>query len=138
LFADLGETGDRPVVQPEVEDRVHHARHRGACTRAHRDQQRVRRIAEATSDDALDLGQRRLHLAFELGRVFALMRVEMGADLGRDREARRNGKPEIAHLREIGALAAEQVAHLGAPVALALAEAVDPFRHDYPVSLRCA
>ena len=51
----IGETGvarsfrqrlDRLVVEPEVEDGVHHAGHRGARARAHRKQERIGRVAE--------------------------------------------------------------------------------------------
>ena len=43
----LREPLDRVVVQAEVEDGVHHARHRLAGAGAHRHEQRVLRVAEA-------------------------------------------------------------------------------------------
>jgi hypothetical protein len=46
----------------------------------------------------------------------------------RDREARRHRQAEIGHLGEPRALAAEEVAHLGAAFGLAVAEAIDPLR----------
>ena len=42
----LGEALHRRVVEPEVEDGVHHPRHRERCTRAHRHQQRVGFVTE--------------------------------------------------------------------------------------------
>src|SRR5262249_46879590 len=53
--------------------------------------------------------------------------IVVGADVGRDGESRRHRQPEARHFREVGALAAQEVAHLGAPLGLAVAEAVDPF-----------
>src|SRR3954447_6133447 len=53
----------------------------------------------------------------------------MGGYLGRDREPRRQRQAEIAHFGEVGALAAEQVAHLGPPLGAVAAKTVDPFRH---------
>src|SRR5947208_14588635 len=52
----------------------------------------------------------------------------MGADLGRDRKARRHRQAEIGHLGETGALAAEQIAHLAPPLGGAAAKTIDPFR----------
>ena len=45
---------DRAVVEAEIEDGVHHARHRDARARAHRDQQRLLRVAEARAERLLD------------------------------------------------------------------------------------
>ena len=100
----------RGVVHPEVEDRVHHSRHRRARARPHADEQRRRRVAEAhprcfsrRASAACDLGAR-------LGAGHARTARERVADLGRDREARRYGQPEGGHLRQPGALASELVA----------------------------
>jgi hypothetical protein len=48
------ETQNRGVVQAEVEDGVHHARHRDWSTGPHADQERVLRVAETTSRRGLD------------------------------------------------------------------------------------
>src|SRR5207302_6453958 len=47
----------RYVVQPDVEDRLHHPRHRAARSRADRYQQRILRVTEAGADDGLDAVQ---------------------------------------------------------------------------------
>src|SRR3546814_17905276 len=52
-----------------------------------------------------------------------LFRVRGEGDAGRHRQA------QIAHLGEIGPLAAEQFAHVCPALGLAVAEAVDPLRH---------
>ena len=75
------------------------------------------RVAEPGADRLLDA--RRAPSAtcvLQLGRIAAVVVVEVGADLGRDREAGRHRQAEIAHLGEVGALAAEQVAHVAAPL----------------------
>src|SRR5439155_26342577 len=46
----------------------------------------------------------------------------------RDREARRHGDPEVDHLGEVRALAAEEVLHRGVAVGLPLTEEVEPLR----------
>src|SRR3546814_4121441 len=53
---------NRRIVEPEVEDGVHHPRHRHARARADRDQERVCGIAEALAGDALDMRDARRHL----------------------------------------------------------------------------
>ena len=55
--------------------------------------------------------------------------VVVGADLGGDGEAGRHGQADAGHLRQVGALAAEQVAHVRAALVVAGAEAVDPLGH---------
>ena len=42
----LGKPADRLVVQPEIEDGVHHPRHRELRTRAHAHEQRIDRVTE--------------------------------------------------------------------------------------------
>ena len=125
------EPRDGVVVEPEVEDRVHHPRHRVARAAAHGDQQRVLRIREPLAGLFLESCQRLVDGVVEPLRA-TVGTVHVGdARLGGDREAGRNElRAEHArHLRDVGALAAEQVAHL----ARALREVVDP-----PGGGRCA
>ncbi len=57
------------------------------------------------------------------------MVVEIGADFGRDREARWHRKAEVAHLSEIGPFAAEQALHVRFAVGPTLAKLINPLRH---------
>ena len=116
----------RLVVEAEVEHGVHHARHRGAGAGAHRDQQRVFRIAERLVGELADIIERLVDLRLQLLRIGLVVGVEVGADRGRNREARRHRQAEIGHLGEIGALAAEQVAQAGFALGLAVTEGIDP------------
>ncbi len=118
---------DGLVVEAEIEHGVHHARHRGAPAGAHRDQQRIVGIAEDLAGQLADIIERLLDLRLQLLRIGFVVRVEIGADRGRDGEAGRHRQAEIGHLGEIGALAAEQIAHVGAALGLAVAEGEDPF-----------
>ncbi len=127
--AGLGQAADRLVVQAEVQHRVHHAGHRHARAGADGDEQRVRRVAEAQADRVLDAGQRLGHLAVELARIFPAVVVERGADLGRDGEPGGDRQADRGHLRQVGALAAQQVAHVGATLVVAGAETVHPLGH---------
>ena len=125
-----GQALDRPVVEPEVEDGVHHPRHRHPRAGADRNQERVVGVAKARAERPLDRGETVGDLRVQIGRIGLAVGVEPGAHLGRDRKAGRHRQPQIAHLGETGALAAEQVAHLGAALGRAAAKAIDPFRHS--------
>ena len=85
-------------------------------------------IAEAAADGLLDTGQGLLDLGCEVFRVVPVVLVEGSADFGGDGEAGGNGQADRGHLGEVGALAAEQVAHFGAAFVVAGSEGVDPFR----------
>ncbi len=114
------------VVEAEIEHGVHHARHRGAGTGAHGDQERVDLVAELLSGNATDLRQRLLHLRFEVGRVLLVVRGVIGADAGGNGEAGRHRQAEIGHFGKAGALAAQKVAHIGLALGAAVAEGIDP------------
>jgi hypothetical protein len=128
---------DGPVVEPEVEHGVHHARHRDASSGAHRDEQRVVGVSEPCPKQTLDRGESLGDLLPQLRRIGFAVRVEVGADTGRDCETRRHRQAEIAHLGEAGPLSAEQILHLGAALRRPVAKPVDPLCHP-PLTLRSA
>jgi hypothetical protein len=101
---------DRLVVQPEIEDRVHHPRHGDRSSGAHGHEERVARIAEPLA--------RRL---FEPGHVLRDLLLQAIGNLPprphvgdasprRDREAGRDRDSDRRHLGEADSLAAEQLA----------------------------
>ena len=123
VVRELRQALERPRVEPEVEDGVHHARHRELRTRAHRDEQRILDVAEFLAALLLDVMQclDRL-LPHAIGELLARGVVGV-ASLGRDREPGRYRQPGPRHLGDAGPFAPEQVAH----VLVALFEEVDPF-----------
>ncbi len=123
----LGEPFDRIVVEPEVEDRVHHAGHREFGSRANAHQQRVGRIADPLAHLVLEARSRLLELGVEAGRP-AVLHVR-AARVGGDREAMRYREPEHRrHLGQVGALATEEVLHLHRGSAVFVLE-VEDVRH---------
>ncbi len=120
----LGQTRGGLVIEAEVQDRVHHARHRGARARADRDEKRVRSIAELLAKQLLHLGDGKLDVGIEILREFAAGLVELGAHLGGDGEAGRHRHADVGHLGEVGTLAAEQVLHVFVTLGLAAAEEI--------------
>jgi hypothetical protein len=81
---------------------------------------------EALAGDAADLLERGGDLLLQGFRIGIAVVVVVGADLRGDGEAGRHRQAEIGHLSEPGALAAQEVAHVGAAFGLAVAEQIDP------------
>src|SRR3546814_11647731 len=65
----LGEAFHRLVVEAEVEDGVHHARHRGARAGAHGHKEQALRIAARCRDPRLDTHQRLFSLILTVAGV---------------------------------------------------------------------
>jgi hypothetical protein len=115
-----GQPLDRVVVQPEIEDRVHHPRHRDGRARAHRHEQGVVVRAERLAGLLLEAPHVLCDLLLEPRRQLARRHVG-AAGGGRDREARGDAHPELRHLCEADALPAEQLP----PAVARLVEVVD-------------
>ena len=120
---------DEPVqgllVEPEVEDRVHHPGHRELRPGPDRHEQRIGGIAEALAGLRLDLLDRLEDVVPQaVGQLLAGREVVV-AGFGRDREAGRDREPGVGHLGQTGALAAEQVAHRRVALGMTAAPGVD-------------
>ena len=114
------------IVQAEVQDRVHHARHRIARAGADRDEQRhLRGVAELRAHDPLHVRDAFFHLGLEGRRVALLVRVVVSADFGRDRESRRHRQTDPCHLREVRAFAPEERLHAPVAIGFPVAEEVN-------------
>ena len=103
-----GEALDDVVVEADVEDRVHHARHRDRRAGPHREQQRGVRVAELAVELLLELLQLVVDPLADTAGQRAVMQV-LAADVGAEDEARRDRHPEADHLDEAASLAAEAV-----------------------------
>ena len=104
---------DRDVREAEVENRVHHPRHRDRRAGANGDEQRVGRVAEALPRALLEGGNVRAHLVVEsVGDLLAAGHVG-ATGIGGDREAGGYGNAELGHLGKTDTLASEQLAATG-------------------------
>ena len=100
------------VVKTEVQNGVHHARHGVASTGTNSNKQRhAFGITELAAHDLFHVLNASFHLALQFLRVGLLVRVEVGANFGRDGESGRHWEIDAGHFREIRALAAEQRFH---------------------------
>ena len=103
------QTLHRDVVQAEVEDRVHHSRHRDRRAGADGDEQRVAIVAEALAGPRLECGDALVDLLVEPGRNVSAGSEIGAARLGGDREPVRNGHAESGHLGEADPLPPEEL-----------------------------
>mmetsp|Transcript_22629 Transcript_22629/g.70837 ORF Transcript_22629/g.70837 Transcript_22629/m.70837 type:complete len:790 (-) Transcript_22629:118-2487(-) len=113
-----GEADHRLVVQPEVQHGVHHAWHRVARPGAHAHQERVVGVAEPLPYRSLHARDARAHFRVHRRRIRPVVRVVVGAHLGRDGEPGRHGEADLRHRRQIRALPAEQRPLRAVPVRL--------------------
>jgi len=121
----LGETQDRLVVEPDVEDGVHHSGHRELATGAHGNQQRVVGLTQPLAHGLLEQGEVFVDLGIHPGWRGAL--GEVGPTrLGRDDESRRNRQSHPGHLGEVRPFASEQVFE----ILIAFGEVVDELGHS--------
>jgi len=132
----VGETGvaglldnafHHPIVQTEVQNRVHHAGHGRGGAASHADQQRTVRIAHLHPHGLFELGQVGVHLFVQPLGPFAFGLVVLAADLRRDGKARRDRNAQVGHLGQVGAFAPQELFHLGIAFRLPVAEEVHPF-----------
>ena len=94
----FGQGDDGLVIEAEVEDGVHHARHGVARAGADSDEERhAFGVAKFAAHDALHFADALLHLSLEASRVGAFVGVVVGADFGADGEAWRHREADAAH-----------------------------------------
>ena len=120
----LGQTLDRLVVEAEVENGVHHPRHRELGSRPHRHQKGVARVADPLAHRLLEPGPGPGHLTGErIGPTGLHVASTRG---GADGEARWHGQAEHRrHLGQVGSLAAQEVLHLHGRLAVSVVEVED-------------
>jgi hypothetical protein len=119
---------DRLIVEAEIEDGIHHARHGGPSPRANGDEEGPLGIAQPIAHLAFEPGEIALDLRPQRRRVLAARRVIGRPRLGRDGEAGWNRYAEIGHLGQLAPLAAEQMAERARPLGLARREEVHVLR----------
>ncbi len=117
------------VIETEVEDCIHHSRHRGASTGTHRNQQWVLRVTKFFIHQLLDLSQILIDLILQTSRVVAVVLVELGADFRGKGETGRNRQADTGHFRQVGTLATQQIFHVTAPFGFAVTEEIDVLCH---------
>ena len=115
---------NRGVVEADIQNGLHHARHGELSSRTHGDEKRILGIAQTLTHLLLDCAQLRGDLDIEAVRGFAVLQV-VAAGIRADRESRGNRQSKLSHLGQVRTLATEKVLH----VLVTLGERVDKLRH---------
>ena len=122
----LGKCLHGGVIEPEVQNGIHHARHGGTGSRTYRDQQRHGVAAERHARLFLYAFNRFLHFGtYHFDHGVASLLVIFRTYFGGDGESGGDGDSHEVHLRQVGAFAAEQFPHLAVAFGLLVAERVD-------------
>ena len=107
----LDHGGNHFVIQPEIQDGIHHARHGSTSAGAHGNQQRILQITELLSVDLLHL----FHVFHDLGHNLiidlAAVSIILGACFGGNGKALGNRKADVAHFGKVGTFSAEELTH---------------------------
>ncbi len=136
LAEQSSETRQRLRRQAEVQDRVHHARHRGARPGTHRNEQRVPGVPEALARRLLDARQRRVHLGpHAVERLSPRVVVAHGRV---DRESGRNRDPEGGHLGQARPLASQGLLAESRALRDTVAEEIDLLHFSTTISEKSA
>ena len=124
----FGQTGNRFIIESEVENGVHHARHGSARAGANRNQQRIGRIAELLAHFLFNKRHPLLDIGFDQleDGVSTLLGIDR-AGFGADGETGWDGDTQAAHFSQIGPLAAQCVFHVCGTVGLRRTKYVDQF-----------
>ena len=133
----LGQALHRPVVESQVEDGVHHPGHGELGARPHRHQKGVGGVPDALAHRLLEP---RPGLADLGGEAVGPPAGHVGpTGVGGDGEAGGHRKAQYrGHLRQVGALAAQEVLHLHGGLSVLMVEVVDERHRDGSPGLVCS
>ena len=118
-------TGNRLVVETEIENSVHHTGHRCTCAGAYRNEQRIFGVAKFRTHCFFNLSKRCKNFLLQRLRILLLVLVICSADFRRDRKTRRNRQSDINHFGKIGSFAAEKIFHLRFAFSFTAAEEIN-------------
>jgi hypothetical protein len=128
----LRQPQNRLVVEPDVQDGVHHPGHRELPARAHRDQQRVVDLSQRLAHRLLERVEVLADLSLQRGRLGAVGEIDLARLCGDD-EPRRHRQPHPRHLSQIRPFASQQILE----VFVAFGEVVHELGHSGPPERRC-
>ena len=127
ILAATGQRFDALIVEPEVQNCVHHSWHGELRARADAYQQRVLALAQFLPLKFFQPLQRFFHLLIHLLGYFLTTHI-FAASLSLDGESRRHGKAGIGHFRQTRTFAAQFILHLAVAVSFAPTKKVDVLR----------
>ena len=118
------------LIQTQVQDGVHHTRHRCASSGTNGYKQRILDIAELLAGDLFHLAHVLSDLSKDLVIDLTAVLIVLGTSFCSNGKSLRNRKSQICHLSKVSAFTTEQLTH----VFIAFAEQVDPFSSHLLIS----
>ncbi len=100
------------VVQTQVQDGIHHARHGSTGTGTYGNQPGIVFIAKLLADDFFGLGQCGINLLLNISSDDLAVGVVTSAGFGGNGEALRHRQTDVGHFGQVSALAAQQLTHV--------------------------
>ena len=114
------------LIQTQVQDCVHHARHGCSCSGTNGNKKRVLFIAKLFAGNLFHLLDRCHNLCHDLVVDLSAVLIILCAGLCRDCKALRYRKAKVCHLRKIGTFSAKKISHIG----ISFCKHINPFcRH---------
>ena len=116
------------VVQTQVQDGVHHTRHRSTGTRTYRDKQRILLVAELRVHQTLDVLHGCHHVVVQQFHDLLLSYlIVLVTAISSNCETWRNGNTNQVHLSKVSPLTTKFLTHFCISFGLTVAEKIDSF-----------
>ena len=115
------------IIETKIEHRIHHARHRGPRTGAHRDQKRVFSVTQHKSHIVGQSLHCRINFVSQPVRKSPLMRIVESANIASHGKTRGHAQAHAAHFSQIGSFATQQLGHLCRTFGKPVCKCVDKF-----------
>ena len=118
---------DRFVVQAQIQNSIHHTRHRNARTRPHRNQQWVIHICEFFTHNRFNMCNTCMHLIHQIRRICFVVVIVICTNVCCDCKPRWHRQTNQIHFGQICAFAPQQITHICAAFGGTIAERIYPF-----------
>ena len=100
------------VVQTQIQNRIHHARHGNARTRTHRYQQRIFHVCKFFAHNAFNVRDTVTNLVHQIRWICMIVFIVICAHFCCNGKARRHRQSDQIHFGQIGTFAPQKVTHI--------------------------
>ena len=123
------------IVQTEVQNRVHHARHGNAGAGTYGEQQRVVGIGKFFAHDFFNVSNGGSDLILQICGIGLIVVVIIRTNFCCNRKSGRNGQTDLVHFSQVGTFTAQEITHAGVAFGFAVSKCIYPFTHGLISSL---
>ncbi len=124
----LGQSFNNVIVETEVKDGVHHARHGCPGARAHADEKRVVHVAKLAVHEVFDMADGLGYIVFEQSHYIVLTFLKIFiAHIGSDCKSGRYRYADEVHFGQVCSLTSKQIPHICPTLGFTVAEGINSF-----------